>query len=92
LAGHSPASKISRAGLDQQCPGPEQIGELFQAFSQAELSNSKNYGGTGLELVLSRRFCQMMGGAGADDYDIKPIEIDRLLGKIQSLLSKGTEP
>jgi two-component system, cell cycle response regulator DivK len=28
--------------------------------------------------------------AGADDYDTKPIEIDRLLGKIQSLLSKGT--
>jgi len=71
---------------------PEQMGKLFQAFSQAEISTSKNYGGTGLELVLSRRFCQMMGGAGADDYDIKPIEIDRLLGKIQSLLSKGTEP
>jgi CheY-like chemotaxis protein len=30
--------------------------------------------------------------AGADDYDIKPIEIDRLLRKIQSLLSKGTAP
>jgi two-component system cell cycle response regulator DivK len=30
--------------------------------------------------------------AGADDYDIKPIEIDRLLGKIQSLLSKVTAP
>jgi two-component system, cell cycle response regulator DivK len=30
--------------------------------------------------------------AGADDYDSKPIEIDRLLGKIQSLLSKGTPP
>jgi Histidine kinase-, DNA gyrase B-, and HSP90-like ATPase len=71
---------------------PEQMGKLFQAFSQAEISTSKSYGGTGLELVLSRRFCQMMGGAGADDYDIKPIEIDRLLGKIQSLLSKGTEP
>jgi two-component system, cell cycle response regulator DivK len=30
--------------------------------------------------------------AGSDDYDIKPIEIDRLLGKIQSLLSKVTVP
>jgi two-component system, cell cycle response regulator DivK len=30
--------------------------------------------------------------AGADDYDSKPIEIDRLLGKIQSLLSKETAP
>jgi two-component system cell cycle response regulator DivK len=30
--------------------------------------------------------------AGADDYDIKPIEIDRLLGKIQSVLSKMIVP
>ncbi|MFH0341198.1 MAG: response regulator [Chromatiales bacterium] len=27
--------------------------------------------------------------AGADDYDTKPIEIDRLLGKIEALLIKG---
>jgi two-component system, cell cycle response regulator DivK len=27
--------------------------------------------------------------AGCDDYDTKPIEFDRLLGKVQSLLSKG---
>jgi signal transduction histidine kinase len=52
---------MSRAGLDQQCPGPEQIGELFQAFLQAEISTSKKSGGTGLGLVLGRRFCQMMG-------------------------------
>ena len=30
--------------------------------------------------------------AGADDYDTKPIEIDRLLEKIQTLLSKGSAP
>jgi len=30
--------------------------------------------------------------AGADDYDIKPIEIERLIGKMQSLLSKVTMP
>jgi signal transduction histidine kinase/DNA-binding response OmpR family regulator len=41
---------------------PEQMGNLFQAFSQAEVSTSKMYGGTGLGLVLSRRFCQRMGG------------------------------
>jgi signal transduction histidine kinase len=41
---------------------PEQMGKLFQAFSQAEVSTSKTYGGTGLGLVLSRRFCQRMGG------------------------------
>lgn len=41
---------------------PEQMNKLFQAFSQADASTSKKYGGTGLGLVLSRRFCQMMGG------------------------------
>ena len=41
---------------------PEQLERLFQVFSQADASISRNYGGTGLGLALSRRFCQMMGG------------------------------
>jgi GAF domain-containing protein len=40
----------------------EQIGRLFQDFSQADASTSKKYGGTGLGLALSRRLCRMMGG------------------------------
>jgi signal transduction histidine kinase len=41
---------------------PEQMGKLFQEFSQASSSTASKYGGTGLGLVISRRFCQMMGG------------------------------
>jgi len=41
---------------------PEQLGRLFQAFTQADDSTTRKYGGTGLGLVISRKFCQMMGG------------------------------
>ncbi|HUL11023.1 MAG TPA: response regulator [Methylococcaceae bacterium] len=41
---------------------PEQMEKLFQAFSQADASTSQKYGGTGLGLDISRRFCRMMGG------------------------------
>jgi signal transduction histidine kinase len=41
---------------------PEQIAKLFQPFTQADQSTTRKYGGTGLGLTITQRFCRMMGG------------------------------
>jgi PAS domain S-box-containing protein len=51
---------------------PEQIERLFEAFTQADASMTRRFGGTGLGLVISRRFCRMMGG---------DIQVESELGK-----------
>lgn len=51
--------EVSDTGLGMTA---EQVGRLFQAFSQAEASIASKYGGTGLGLAISRRFARLMGG------------------------------
>jgi signal transduction histidine kinase/CheY-like chemotaxis protein len=48
----------------------EQKSKVFQAFSQADSSVTRKFGGAGLGLVISKRFCQMMGGAIAFDSQL----------------------
>ena len=40
-----------------------QAERLFQAFSQADSSTTRRFGGTGLGLVLTRKLCEAMGGS-----------------------------
>lgn len=51
---------------------PDQLGRLFQEFTQAEDSTTKKFGGTGLGLVLCQRLCGLLGGA---------IQVDSTLGE-----------
>ena len=40
----------------------DKLDHVFEEFTQADGSTTRDYGGTGIGLAISRRFCRMMGG------------------------------
>ena len=63
--GHSPVEP-ARVTIDVVDTGigieREQIRNLFQPFTQADMSVTRRFGGTGLGLTISRSLAQMLGG------------------------------
>ena len=51
--------RVSDTGIGMTA---EQLGQLFEAFSQADASTTKRFGGTGLGLAITKHFCTMLGG------------------------------
>ncbi|MCX7067434.1 MAG: ATP-binding protein [Methylococcales bacterium] len=41
----------------------EQLSKVFEAFTQADSSTTRKYGGTGLGLTITKKFCDMLGGS-----------------------------
>jgi len=50
---------VSDTGIGMQ---PDRLEKLFKAFSQADTSTTRKYGGTGLGLFLSKQFAEILGG------------------------------
>jgi len=77
----------------------EQQAKLFTSFIQADSSIVKNYGGTGLGLVISKRIVQLMGGEiwieselGKGASFIFTIKTKRLTKKPHTKLHAGVSP
>jgi signal transduction histidine kinase/FixJ family two-component response regulator len=67
ITGRSDGASATRLRLTISDTGigisDEEIGRLFQPFSQADMSTSRKYGGSGLGLAISHRLIELMGGS-----------------------------
>jgi two-component system, sensor histidine kinase len=50
---------------------PEKLAEIFSSFQQADSSYTRQYGGTGLGLTISRQLTELMGGTMWVDSQVK---------------------
>ena len=75
LVSHRPEQGIE-LGFDVRDTGigiaANKLDRLFKAFSQVDSSHTRQYGGTGLGLVISKRLIELMGGR---------IEVESEVGK-----------
>ncbi len=58
-AGDRLVFRVSDTGIGMS---GEQMARVFDEFTQADSSTTRKFGGTGLGLTISKKFCQLMGG------------------------------
>lgn len=68
----------------------EQISKLFVPFTQADVTTTRKYGGTGLGLTISQHYCQMMGGT--IDVDSEPDKGTVFTVRLPTKVEAGNEP
>jgi len=61
LAGGSQCARFAISDTGTGIP-PDKLEEIFSEFVQADSSTTREYGGTGLGLPISRKLCELMGG------------------------------
>jgi len=75
----------------------DQIKTLFEAFTQADSSTTREYGGTGLGLTIVNKLCQLMGGSvtvasSLGDGSRFDINIPFALGEQSALKNEDEKP
>jgi PAS domain S-box-containing protein len=86
--------RVSDTGIGMT---PEQMVKLFQTFSQADTSTTRKFGGSGLGLALTRRFCQLMGGdvtvnSVAGESSTFAIKVPATVSELELPETEETEP
>jgi len=61
LAGGSQCARFAISDTGTGIP-PDKLEGIFSEFVQADSSTTREYGGTGLGLPISRKLCELMGG------------------------------